>query len=328
MLIYNGHQTQSDLLVNIKIYNKYVFFFIIYPVIDYVYKYRNNLFKKLVKLFFFIFLLNVGISILGMLLDSELVRSYPFRDRFGYSGLIPKRNEATLFYMLGVSVAYARLVIEGRKEKVLFFYSLFGALILGTKGIYIFLIFLFFFHIRANKKFLKNLLIVGFFGIVLGIIVLPQTEMYSYYYSQAQRIGFFTMLLSGRDVIFYNEINNIVQNWNVFNVFVGGQNQNNKAFEMDFLDLFFFFGMIGSFLYIFLMRKHFFPGKQKTPFQNFFMFSYFFLAFFGGHFFASAVNGLYFTIVTIYIYKSGLIMHVRRTTEISYDNYINKKSLQ
>lgn len=300
-------QTMGDFAVNVKIFNKYIFALLIYPIVEYVFGKREDLLLKLVYCFYILFLINIIIAIAGLLLDLEIVRSYPFRDRFGFSGLIPKRNEATLFYVLGVTVSYVRFVVLGRKERLLFLLSILGAILLGTKGIYIFLVFLFLFHFRANKNFLRNFFIVIILGIIIGVIIFPQTTIYQYYSSQAERVGLTTMLLSGRDIIFYNEITRTVGDWNIINFLMGGQNQNIKAFEMDFLDLFFFFGLLGAIIYLLLTMKFIFAGRYKLPFQMFFMFSYFFLAFFGGHFFASAVNALYFVIVAIYINRSNAL---------------------
>ena len=307
ILLYNNYEDWGDFFVNVKIFNKYIFFFVLYPVVEYILDKNSTLLNKLVNAFYFLFLMNIIISFFGFLAESELVRSYPLRERFGYSGLIPKRNEATLFYLLGLTIAYVRFILLRKKERILFFLSLLGCIMLGTKGIYIFLIFLFLFHIRTNKKLVKRLFISGFLLIFLGVLIIPQTQVYNYYHSQAQRIGILTMLLSGRDIIFYDEITTITDNWNFINILFGGQNQNDKAFEMDFFDLFFFFGFIGSFLYIELMTKLFFKVKDNISFQHFFIWSYFFIAFFGGHFFSSAVNSLYFVIIVLYIFKSGLI---------------------
>lgn len=296
----------SDFLLGIKVFNKFIFAFLLLPVLDYILSKEPVLFKKLVKIFYYLFIANIVLVFIGIALDSELVRSYPLRERFGFSGLIPKRNEATLFYVLGLSLGYIRFVILKKKEGFLFFIGIIGSLVLGTKGIYIFLIFLSFYHIRSNKKLLKTL----FFGVVIGcvllIVILPNTEMYTYYYSQYQRLGLMTMLLSGRDIIFFNEITNITNNWTILNVLVGGQNQGQKIFEMDFIDLFFFLGLIGATAYLWLYKRYFFNRRVKNEFQKFFIICYFFLAFFGGHFFASAVNGLYFGIVSLYIFKLKL----------------------
>ncbi|MEM7487246.1 MAG: hypothetical protein AAF348_18715 [Bacteroidota bacterium] len=302
-LLFGGQLTPNDFLLGFKVFNKFIYAFILFPVVDYILRKNPNLIERLVKVFYGLFIANILIVLFGLFLDSELIKSYPLRERFGYSGLIPKRNEATLFYVLGLSVGYFRLVVQKKKERPLFLIGLVGSLILGTKGMYIFLLFLGLFHIRFNKKLIKTLFIGLVVSFILIILILPNTEMYSYYYSQAERLGFFTMLLSGRDIIFFNELNSMTQGWSILNVFVGGQNQSNKIFEMDFLDLFFFLGVIGGLVYIFLYMKYFFASSKRIAYHYFFIFSYFFLAFFGGHFFSSAVNALYFVIVTLYIFN-------------------------
>lgn len=293
----------DDILLGFKVFNKFIYAFILYPVVAYVLKKNPSLINSLVKIFYMLFIANIVVVVVGLVLDMEIIKSYPLRERFGFSGLIPKRNEATLFYMLGLLVGYFRLVVQKKKELSLFLIGVMGSLMLGTKGMYFFLLLLGLFHIRYNKKLLKALAVVLLALFILIVLVLPNTEMYSYYYSQAKRLGFITMLLSGRDLIFFNEINNMTKDWTILNVFFGGQNQSEKIFEMDFLDLFFFLGIIGGLVYLFLYVKFFFATKERIAFQSFFVFSYFLLAFLGGHFFSSAVNALYFVIVTVYVFN-------------------------
>jgi hypothetical protein len=141
-------------------------------------------------------------------------------------------------------------------------------------------------------------------AVIIGGYFYLQTDhskiLLEYFISRKNKNGWLTMILSGRNSFLFTKGSLIVENWNIINYFIGGQDQTRLYMEMDFFDLFFFLGIIGCAIYFSLYFSTLFRFNILKPFNLFFVFSFLTLAFFGGHFFASAVNSLYLCLVTMY----------------------------
>lgn len=279
---------------NVAILNKYIFILLlavpVYEIAD------DKLTKKLIVTFGLIVLINSFFVIAGFLFDIRIFESYYHQSyRFGYSGLIPKQNEATLFYLIGLGYAYYKMKYN-HGSKIYFLVILCATLLVGTKGLYLFVIALAAYHMISIKS---TVAFVGFSVISLaGIFYIPfliNTSFMQYFIFQAEKYGVITMLLSGRAQKVVYQLDGQLEHWNIVNYLFGGTDIAVFASEMDFIDLFSFFGLIGSFIYIFMYLKFVFP-ERKTNFQKFFVCCFFLLSFFGGHFLYSAVNSIYLLI--------------------------------
>lgn len=297
-------------LENISNFNKYFFVFIIYFSIYKLTDYTEK-FQKIIKLMEGIFLLNSIVTILGVIFQITLLRTYTDSDRiyrYGYSGFIPAQNEATLFFFLSVSYFYYKHFILNLKSRR-FLIVLLSSLVLGTKGIYLFLFLLLIFHFlyfsNLKAKIISLFLMIGIF--ISGYLYLQTRHsqiLLEYFISRKDKLGWFSMLVSSRDSFIITKGVTITGNWNIINYFIGGQDQTKLAIEMDFIDLFFFLGIIGSVVFFMLYLSTLFKFNILKPFYFFFVLTFFFLAFFGGHFFASAVNALYVCLISMYFHHS------------------------
>lgn len=300
---------------NIITFNKYTFIFILYAA---VYKLQSDQQKlnKCVGLLEILFVLNSALVLLGPLTGLEFLKTYVHSDyRYGYMGLIVAQNEATLFYFLAVSLAYYKRYVL-RIKHFTFFLILAASMLLGTKGIYLFLALLFVFH---NIYYARNrfFIIIGI-GLLLFQFVKFATSdegkiFLIYFYSQSESGNLFSMLLSGRDALLISSFSGQLKEWSLLNYLIGGQNVLKYATELDFFDLFLFFGFLGGVIYLTLYFYTVFKFK-KTKFTVFFIACYFILAGFGGHFFASAVNSLYMCLITMYIYATLNLQPGSRTS--------------
>lgn len=298
---------EYNYIENVLIFNKYFFAFIIFFAI---YKVQHSQrFIEIISLLERIFILNSVCVIIGFLFSIELFRTYidqPYR--YGYSGFIPAQNEATLFFIIGISYFYFKKYKLDLRSKS-FWLVLVSALLVGTKGIYIFIILLIFYHFLSNsgaKAKLLTAISLAAVSIALSFFMKTETAqtLLGYFIVKAEQGGITDMLLSGRLASLIDKSQSILENWNVFNYLFGGQDQNRFAVEMDFLDLFFFFGAVGSLVYITLYFYTFFKLQRNNTFQFFFIFSFFVLAFFGGHFFFSTTNALYLCLFSMYLISS------------------------
>lgn len=292
---------------NLITFNKYIFIFIIYSTL-YPLQSDDVRLNKCINLVENIFLLNSIAVLIGPLTGWEFLKTYVNADyRHGYMGFIMAQNEATLFYFLAVSLAYyKRFILKTRSFK--FYIILSASLLLGTKGIYLYLVLLLFFHNFFYAK--QRLLLILAIGVaLLQLYRYSNTEegriFFVYFYNESLKADYISMLLSGRDILLKTSFFGQLDKWSFLNYLFGGQNVVQYATELDFFDLFLFFGLIGSVVYMTLSFTTLFKFKN-TKFTLFFVGCYFVLAFFGGHFFTSALNGIYLCLIAMYIYSNQI----------------------
>jgi hypothetical protein len=293
-------------LENVFMFNKYFYVFIIFFAIRQL---RDSpiFFEKTINAVQTIFTINSIAILVGAVTGFHLFSTYLEHDyRRGYMGFLPIQNEATLFYFLAISFAYYKRFILGEKSWT-FFVIVIASLCLGTKGIYVFIGLLFIFHFLVYSRQRVVLILFGSLAIFrLTIFMASKTgqQIIEYFMDKARKQGFLSMLLSGRDILLKKNFVYEMQHWHLVNFFVGGQDVTVHATEMDFFDLFLFFGVVGSICYMTLCFLTIFKFKKGSPFLAFFIFIYYALAFTGGHFFASAMNALYLCLVTMYFYQT------------------------
>ncbi len=295
-------------LENISHFNKYFFVFIIYFSVYRIQDHTDK-FQKVLRLMENIFMINSTAVIIGFIFNLNFLKTYALHYYLhGFSGFIPAQNEATMFVFIMVSYFYYKHFILNLKSWR-FYFILFSSLLLGTKGIYLFLAILLIFHFLYFSNLKTKIISLTLIVIIsIGLFFYFQTEQakvfLEYYLTSLNRQGWYGMLVSGRNSYVTDRIPGIIRNWNIVNYFIGGEDQTRQLIEMDFFDLFFFMGIIGTILFFVLYFTSVFKFNMLRPFNLFFVFSFFALAFFGGHFFASAVNSLYVCLFSIYIYAS------------------------
>lgn len=295
---------EYNYLENVLIFNKYFFAFIIFFAI-YKLQYHHR-FIEIISLLERIFIFNSVCVILGFLFSIELFRTYldqPYR--YGYSGFIPAQNEATLFFMLGIVYFYHKTFIL-RQPANRFWMVTISALLVGTKGIYAFVVLLVIYHFISNygikaKLLTALILMISTVSIFQFLKTDSAATILAYFISKAEETGTAEMLLSGRGSSFVSKSNEITNNWSFINYLIGGQDQTRFLVEMDFFDLFFFFGILGAIIYLMLYFYSLFRLKRRNLYKIFFVSSFFILAFFGGHFFYSTTNALYLCLVAMQI---------------------------
>lgn len=297
--------SNSSLGENLITLNKYLFTFVLYQSF---YKIQHNeaRMNSLANIMEKLFTINNILTLAGLFFGIKYFRSYVDQAfRFGYDGLIPAQNEATYFFMISVSYFYYKYYFLN-KSFLQYLLAICAALLLGAKGIYIFLLILFAFHILCQRRHRFVYLMILALPAAVVALYLPFVNSYGiqYFISQYENSGFLSTALSGRDTFITGKFLTTLSHWTVLNYFTGGQDVNNNLIEMDVFDLFLFFGSFGMFLYLYLYKKLIFRLTFKNYFNCAFMLSILVVAFVGGHFFASAVNSIYIVIFTMYLRSS------------------------
>lgn len=291
-------------------FNRYFFIFFVFFA---TYKAIKNRFQLNIAINSFkkIFLLNGVLAIFGLLFSIKLFSTFPTGvKRFGYDGLIYAQNEASIFYLLGLFVFYYDWRYKKRPLKNLIF-VLFLCLLTGMKAVILGIGLLASFHFFSTVNLKKLLYII--FGSIAGaaIIILSFSKLkilFAYYYYFFINKGFIFTILGGRNTFIESRVIPYLEKWGGINYLIGGQNISNitdnlALVEMDFIDLFLFFGAINAAFFLWFYKKHIIGGI-KNKFFLFVVCLFFLLAFFSGHFFTSSVNPIFIIIVFTYINTS------------------------
>lgn len=301
-----------DIYESFITFNKYIYLFIAYlfseEILSLPYRDKEKIYSLITK----IFILNTVFILIGVIFNISIFKSFPTMSyRFGYNGVFMAGNEASYVIICGLSFFYYKCVYEKTNSR-LFFFFLLGAMLSGMKAVYIFIILLSAFHLFSKMKLKQIIKYIGF--------ILAPALLFTIYYIQSQYFikhtaffqrayqdhGLFYMLVSGRNTIMEKEGSIILSQWTPINYFIGGQQISKYIMEMSFFDLFFFFGLAGSVLYLILFYHLLMKGLMKYKFFIFFFFALLSLAFFGGHFFKSPTLAMYFSLIVISFQSSKL----------------------
>jgi hypothetical protein len=300
------NQPGYSVFYHFTLLNKYLYVFIIYAGIYKLIENKED-YALLAKVYENVVVVNSILIFAGLFFNVSLFKSYYSQDfRYGFDGLIPAINEATLFYFIAISYFYYKHFIL-KQSNWKFYLVIFASLLLGTKTIYIFLIFLFLYHLAVNLSLIKKIIYITITVIISFLIIIPLVTNpdYSFLYESFKNVyeknGFLSMITSGRIDIIDSKITENLTHWNFVNYLFGGTDQFKYMIEMDFLDLFLFVGIIGSLLMFFLYFKTVFKNRHKVGFFTFFTSCYFLFAFMSGHIFNSATNALNLTLVAVFI---------------------------
>ena len=273
---------QENILISLV---KYLF-----PIILFAYfnKYRINLktIRKTENIFVAIILINSVLIFLGVIFQIDLFETYK-GDRFGYNGLFV--SSATGSYVYIIALFY--FLFKYKKQIIYNGKAIFIAimcLLIGTKSIYLILglTFLFYFIFYTNNRKRQ----IGVALIILLSIVGAYYMLFLWdtFNDIRKTEGVLTSILSFRDKLFLEKmIPFLKNNWSVVNYLFGGINTISTRSQMGFIDLFYFFGAIGSILYFYTYVKNYIKFRITKEFL-FFLLSLGIIIFISGNFFLNA----------------------------------------
>jgi len=297
-----------DFVENTNILFKYLFPFIFFFLVSDIKKMEVPP-KSLLSVYKKIIGLNTFILVIGFILGISVLSTYSGPWRFGYDGLIFAQNEATFVFIFAITTFYYRRFYLKKKE-FFFWIVLIPSLLVATKGLYLYIVLLLLFHILIRVSLIKLIPVVvssallGYFlfSSVINKILINSYETFMYMYDKG---GLLFALLSGRDQ-YINEklIPLITKYWSFPNYFFGGQDIKEFYIEMG-VDIFLFFGFLGSFLYLYVFYKIFSLIPFERKFKLFFGISLISIVATAGHFFESGIAGIHFLFMLLIIYFSS-----------------------
>jgi hypothetical protein len=305
------NNTEFNLINSFIVLNRYLFFLVLACIFL---NFKDSRFFKdsCGRIFESFFKINNFLIFIGFLFEINLFSSFhaleefEIGQRFGYKGLISGNNEVAGIYSLGIAYFY-REIFKYKKTKKFFLLILtcLAAVFTGAKAAFIALVLISLYYL-VRYKLLLFLTAITPVIILLVYFIAARWEflkerylsfMISKYYS----VDLISFLTSGRDSYLVKNFAFIDTDWNVMNYLVG------DAFlysEMDFFDLYFFFGL-GSIIYFYIYTKFFFMIDRTL--DNFYIFiSLMAIAFTAGHIIQSAIVPLF---LLLYIFSNNSESH-------------------
>lgn len=233
-----------------------------------------------------VLVINSLLIFIGFIFDFYGFHSYKYGERFGFNGLFLNSATSTYAYIIGLFCLLYRYQKQFALKPSIYI-IITGAIFLGTKGALIGLLsvtaayFMFFSKLSAKQK---KWTIVGFLLIIT-------TLFYVFFF----RIGIFneirkedgliTSILSLRNELLTERMLPFIKNkWSWENYLFGGYNDVDSRSQMGFLDVFYFWGIIGGLLYLFMYMKTFIISNQSY-FYKWALMTLTFIVFLAGNFF-------------------------------------------
>ncbi len=219
--------------------------------------------KKLIfKIFEKLIIFNSLLIIMGAILDIYILNTY-IGPRFGFNGLLVTSATSTYFYIIALIYLFLKYRHAFFRQPLVIL-CIIGALLLGTKSIYLFILFVFFIY----TYFYVNLIINRY--IYLGLFIVMVLSFYYMFFeyeifnSLRKKEGLLTAIMSKRDKIFNQKtLPFIKDNWEGLNYFFGGINDVSSRPQMCVIDILYYFGLIGAFIYLKTFVKEFINFELK-----------------------------------------------------------------
>lgn len=268
--VYDFYENQLD-------YFKEVFRTVFaFTMIFFVYSYLKNINLKSITIIFEVFkYISLVISttiILGFIFNITIFKTYT-GVRFGFSGLLFPQSFSSYFVIISLLIYYYYNKNIKKISPLLIAFTTLSAVLIGTKAVYIFLCFfilmLFFKHkLYKHKKFMLSisllLTILAFNYKILKDYVL---DKFNVLYDVYMESGLLTFLFSYRDLNFIKAKSYVQDNWDITNYLFGGVNRKELLVEMELVDVFLSFGIVGSIFLIFCYYKFFLKSVsfEKIP---------------------------------------------------------------
>lgn len=253
------------LLLNLYSLNGYLFLFILYyslkPNCDSEEQVLNEQLAWLNRTIKAIFILNSLTIVIGLLFGLNLFKTYlGFSDRFGFSGMFLFTSHSSYIHIIFILYFFCKYVAIKNNANLLFFVGAVSiSMLTGTKTVYFFnILFLTYLFIKSFKPYIST-----FVGLLIGTLVILNystlvlnfQEKFKVLSDVYENYGALTMLFSTRNLAVTNDfIPYVSNNWSFFNYLIGGAEFNIARTEIELIDCFWFFGLLGGFVYL----RHFY----------------------------------------------------------------------
>jgi hypothetical protein len=236
--------------------------------------------------------LNSIFILLGFVFGIELFKTYS-GNRFGYDGLLLTSSTASYVYIITLFYFILKYKLNV-KFNYKFLIVLLSCFFIGTKSLY--LVFLAIAIYLVSSKFSsKKSKIIS----ILIFIIVSTIGFYLLFYkveffnALREERGLLSVFLSFRDILLVRDvIPYINENWTFMNYLFGGVHDISTQSEMGFIDLFYYWGILGGMLYLLAYYKSFFTFRFNSILL-FFILVLAFVIFIAGNFFFYSTIPIY-----------------------------------
>jgi hypothetical protein len=267
-LLLQSENLLSRYILNLYSLNSYLFIFILYFALKPEDNRCENILTKQLGYLDIaiksIFICNAVAIFTGTIFNIDVFKTYlGISDRFGYNGLFLHASHSSYIYMILVMYFFQNFLKKKDRNSLIFLISsVIVSFFVGTKTIFLFnALFLLYLTLKWLKFRVAIVTITAL--IILTISLIPFIEEFSKNYFRVlydvyTEDGLITMIFSFRDIsITESFIPYITQYWTFFNYLVGGAEFNYRRTEIEIIDVFWFWGMLGGVLYIGIFYKYF-----------------------------------------------------------------------
>ncbi len=292
----------NDIYIILRESNKYIFSMLLFLYFSLL-KIQWRFVFSLIEI---IFLMCATIVLIALVFNLDYFYTYGY-GRFGYKPPFAAQNEITFFWMIGITYFGYKYVNKRQNRTLLKLLLIITAAIsLGAKAILLFVIcfflYLIFFHLRIS--ILKKIL---FLTIIITAIVSYVYISNSYYFflDLYKDHGLLYVITSKRNVLIEERMLPLVNDWSGMNYLLGGLFSNIPLVEMDLIDVLLFYGIIGTLLYVLLLKRTIFNFKINCTICIFFVIQFVLIGGLAGHIFPSGLNAIYLAILCLLLQKQN-----------------------
>ena len=218
------------------------------------------------------FLSHALIIIIAAIFEITFLKTYEWGSRFGFLSLFNSQNEFSYVVMAGIMFFYAKVEIKPLIKIIKLAIMTIAGLLVGTKAIILFLLILSGYFLLFRTKPKRAIPFVLF--IVLMFLFLWEKILhffkanYNTLYNLYESEGFLSFLSSKRTSYVGDRLMNSLEEFDFTNYLFGTYDLGN-LYEMSLLDIPFFFGVIGTglfgyIIYRFVLKKMFFNQQLSA----------------------------------------------------------------
>ena len=297
-----------------------------------IFVYKRSLLNSIYKWMFFSFIiivLNIFLRLFGLGFPMYVLNGL----EIGSKGFFYAGNEisATLLIVSSFLMYWFKLY----NKKILFliigFITILTSLYLTSKtailGSLLTLLYIQILNPASNKISAKSI----FFYVIFFLFIIPTGTYFIINYLDSSdlmtrityfwdRLDIYTFIFSSRNIYLFDFFEIYKKEYNIIEMIFGvGQSSfeslnNDQIIELDFFDIYFAYGLIGTILFVFYILYILINAKLKTMSGNFFIFSHYSiyisvllitLSFFSGHIFNSGMAAVFIGCVFALMYYNS-----------------------
>lgn len=264
-------QFEFDILKNFHSFINYIYPFVLIMGLTKLVNARNAV--QLQKILQIGLLVLLGSAVVGAIFNWPNFATYYYR--FGFKGLMPSPATATYIIILSW-IVFLNENWKTKASNYIYVMLLAVSILVGTKANLLFLAVVLG-HTLWHYKLSFSIQKMGFgiFGLIcfFALLFTVFKEKFDYtiqnFMSLYTNEGLISALSSFRSRKFVENIAYYAENWNLLNYLVGGRHVFIDNFELDLFDVLLHFGLIGSFIYIFVAKKVLMPVLPKHQYSLF-----------------------------------------------------------